>query len=91
MRSQAVSMWFDLELQICIFRSQKMKAYAYAFRIRKFRPDFFRFGNPTAQVDRFWPKLRRPRPSVFQIEKWYGLLIQKLSTIASSSKTIDKR
>ena len=29
-----------------------------------------------AQIVRFWPEIRRPGPSDFQIEKWHRLKIQ---------------
>ena len=66
-------MRFDFELQICVFSISKTNDPAYAVQICKIRPEFFRFENPMTQVVGFWPKIRRPGSSDFQIEKWHAL------------------
>ena len=66
-------MQFHFEPYICIFRTRKLKTYVSAVRICEVWPERFRCENPMAQLLRFWAKIRRLRPSGFQIEKWHGL------------------
>ena len=73
-------MWFDLDLQICIFAIPIMKASAYAVRICKSQPDFFRMKNVATWAIRFLNKKMA----------WSLNAICMSSTTASSSITIDK-
>ena len=66
-------MRFDFELQISIFRSQKRMTLLRQSKYAKSDRIFFRFENPMTQVVVFWPKIRRPGSSDFQIEKGHAL------------------
>ena len=61
------------------FSTPKIKASAccavrvLVYQVQNMTGFFSIFENPMAQVVRFWPKIRRPGPSDFQVEKGHGL------------------